>query len=158
MSFNHPILCCPIRLLPSIFPSIGVFSNKSALSLSGPKYWSFSFSISLFNEYSELISFRIDWFDLPAFLAAFNDFKQGILPLNNFFYSNSYILKEFMVNLFLHSPNSLNFVNSTSQSHLHFLFSPGLYPRLANPKVMYQPVPQNALSCQKFSLAIQNCH
>ena len=128
------------------------------LHIGWPKDWSFSFSINPFNENSGLISFRIDWFDLPAFLAAFNDFKQGILPLNNFFYSNSYILKEFMVNLFLHSPNSLNFVNSTSQSHLHFLFSPGLYPRLANPKVMYQPVPQNALSCQKFSLAIQNCH
>ena len=60
---------------------------------------------------------------IPAFLAAFNDFKQGILPLNFFFYSNSYILKEFMVNFFLHSLNSLNFGNSISQSHLHFSFS-----------------------------------
>jgi len=60
------ILCHPLLLLPSVFPSIRVFSNESALWIRWPKYWSFSFSISLFNEYSGLISFRIDWFDLLA--------------------------------------------------------------------------------------------
>ena len=60
----HLILCYPLRLLPSIFPSIKVFSNKSALCTRWPKYWSFSFSISPSNEYSGLISFRIDWFTL----------------------------------------------------------------------------------------------
>ena len=64
MPSNHLILCCPLLLLPSIFPSIGVFSNESILHIRWPKYWSFSFSISPSNEYSGLISSRIDWFDL----------------------------------------------------------------------------------------------
>ena len=63
MPSNHLILCCPLLLLPSIFPSIRVFSNESALCIRWPKYWSFNFSISPSNEYSGLISFRIDWFD-----------------------------------------------------------------------------------------------
>ena len=63
---NHFILCCPLLLLPSIFPSIRVSSNESALHIRWPKYWSFSFSISPSNEYSGLLSFRIDWFDLLA--------------------------------------------------------------------------------------------
>ena len=66
MSFNHPILCRPLLLLPSIFPSIRVFSNESALHIRCPKYCSFSFSISPSNEYLGLISFRMDWLDLPA--------------------------------------------------------------------------------------------
>ena len=61
---NHLILCHPLFLLPSIFLSIRVFSNQSVLHIRWPKYWSFSFSISLSNEYSGLISFRIDWLDL----------------------------------------------------------------------------------------------
>ena len=61
---NHLILCHPLLLLPSIFPSIRVFSNESALCIRWPKYWSFSFSISPSNEYSGLISFRMDWLDL----------------------------------------------------------------------------------------------
>ena len=63
---NHLILCHHLLLLPSIFPSIRVFSNESALHIRWPKYWSFSFSISPSNEYSRLISFNIDWFDLLA--------------------------------------------------------------------------------------------
>ena len=59
---NHLILCCPLLLLPSIFPSIRVFSNESVLCIRWPKYWNFSFSISPFSEYSGLISLRIDWF------------------------------------------------------------------------------------------------
>ena len=64
MPSNHLILCHPLLLLPSIFPSIRVFSNESALHMRWPKYWSFSFSISPSNEYSGLISFSIGWFDL----------------------------------------------------------------------------------------------
>ena len=64
MPSSHLILCCPLLLLPSIFPSIRVFSNESVLHIRWPKYWSFSFSISPSNEYSWLISFRMDWFDL----------------------------------------------------------------------------------------------
>ena len=61
---NHLILCLPVFLLPSVFPSIRVFSNESALHIRWPKYWSFSFSISFSDEYSGLISFRVDWLDL----------------------------------------------------------------------------------------------
>ena len=66
MPSNHLILCHPLLLLPSIFPSIRGFSRESALHIRWPNYWSFSFSISPSNEYSGLISFRIDWFDLLA--------------------------------------------------------------------------------------------
>ena len=64
MPFNHLILCCPLLLLLSIFPSIKVFSSESVLHIRWPNYWSFSFSISPSNEYSGLISFRMDWLDL----------------------------------------------------------------------------------------------
>ena len=66
MPCNHLILCRPLLLLPSIFPSIRVFSQKSALRIRWPKYWSFSFNISLSNEHSGLTSFRMDWLDLLA--------------------------------------------------------------------------------------------
>ena len=66
MPSNHLILCHPLLFLPSIFPSIRVFSNESALCIRRPEYWSFSFSISPSNEYKGLIFFRIDWFDLLA--------------------------------------------------------------------------------------------
>ena len=66
MPSNHLILSCPLLLLPSIFPSIRAFSNESALRIRWPKYFSFSFSISPSSEYSGLIPFRIDWFDLFA--------------------------------------------------------------------------------------------
>ena len=66
MPSNHLILCCPLLILPSIFPSIRVFSNESILHIRWPEYWSFSFGISPSKEYSGLISLRIDWFDLLA--------------------------------------------------------------------------------------------
>ena len=66
MTSNHLILCHPLLLLPSIIPSIRVFSNESALHIRWPKYWSFSFSISPSNEHSGLVSFRMDWLDLLA--------------------------------------------------------------------------------------------
>ena len=71
MPSNHLILCHPLLLLPSIFPSIRVISNESVLRIRWPKYWSFSFSISLFNEYSGLISFRMDCLDLLAVQESF---------------------------------------------------------------------------------------
>ena len=66
MPSNHPILCCPLLFLLSIFPSIRVFSNESVFHIRWPKYWSFSFSISPSSEYSGLISFRMNWWDLLA--------------------------------------------------------------------------------------------
>ena len=88
---NHLILCHPFLLPPSIFPSIRVLSNESALRIRGPKYWSFSFSISPSNEYSALIFFRIDWFDLLAVqgtlksLLQHHDSKASILWHSAFF-------------------------------------------------------------------------
>ena len=76
MPSNHLILCRPLLFLPSIFPSIRVFSNESALHIRWPKYWSFSFSISPFNEYLGLISFRIDWFDLLVVQGTLKSFLQ----------------------------------------------------------------------------------
>ena len=66
MPWNHFVLCHPLLLLPSIFPSIRVFSHESARHIRWPKYWNFSFNISPYSEYSGLISFRIHWFDLPV--------------------------------------------------------------------------------------------
>ena len=76
MPSNHLILCRPLLLLPSIFPSIRVFSGESALRIRQPKYWSFSFSISPSNEYSGLISFRMDWLDLLEVQGTLNSLLQ----------------------------------------------------------------------------------
>ena len=89
-SSNHLILCHPLLLLPSIFPSTRVFSNESALRIRWPKYWSFSLSISPSSEYSGLISFRIDWFDLLAVQGTLEYFqdpssKASILQHSAFF-------------------------------------------------------------------------
>ena len=91
MPSNHLILCCPLLLLPSIFPRIMVFFNEPVLHIRWPKYWSFSFSISLSNEYSGLISFRIDSFDLLAVqgtckrLPQHHSSKTSVLQLLDFF-------------------------------------------------------------------------
>ena len=76
MTSNHATLCRPLLLLSSVFPSIRVFSKESVLHIRGPKYWSFSFSISHSNEYSRLISFRMDWLDLLAVQATLKSLLQ----------------------------------------------------------------------------------
>ena len=100
MPYNHLILCRPLLLLPSIFPSIRVFFNESSLRMRWPKYWSFSFSISPSNEHPGLISFRIDWLDLLA--------VQG--TLKSHFISNTTIQK----NQFFSTQ-----LSSQSNSHTH---------------------------------------
>ena len=91
MPSNRLILCCPLLLPPSLFPSIRVFSSESVLHIRLPKYWSFSFSISPFNEYSGLISFRMDWLDLLAVqgtlksLLQYHSSKASILRCSAFF-------------------------------------------------------------------------
>ena len=91
MPSNYVILCHPLLLLPSIFPSIRVFSNESALCIRWPKYWSFSFNISLSNEHSGLISLRMDWLDLLAVqgtlksLLQYHSSKASILQHSAFF-------------------------------------------------------------------------
>ena len=77
MPSNHLILCCPLLLLPSVFPSIRVFSNELTLPIRWPKYWSFSISPS--NEYSELISFRVDWLDRLAVQLTLKSALEGVL-------------------------------------------------------------------------------
>ena len=97
MPSNHLILCHPLLLLPSLFPSIRVFSNELALRMRWPKYWSFSFNISLSNEHPGLISFRIGWLDLLAIqgtlksLLQHHSSKASILWLSAFLNSNSHI-------------------------------------------------------------------
>ena len=94
---NHLILCRPLLLLPSIFPSIRVFSNESVLRIRWPKYWSFNFSISPSNEYSGLISFRMDWLDLLAVQETLRALSNTTVQKHQFFstqlslYSNSHI-------------------------------------------------------------------
>ena len=88
---DHSILCHPLFLLPSIFPSIRIFSNEFTLHIRWPEYWSFSFSISLFNEHSGLISFKIDWFDplvvqrILKSLLQHHSLKASILQCSTFF-------------------------------------------------------------------------
>ena len=97
MPSNHLILCCPLLLLPSIFPTIRVFSNESALHIRCPKYWSFNFSISPSSEHSGLISFRMDWLDLLAVqgtlksLLQHHSSKTSILQRSLSLESNSHI-------------------------------------------------------------------
>ena len=89
MPSYHLGLCCPLLLLPSILPSISIFSNESALCIRWPKYWSFSFSFSPSNEYSGLVSFRMDWLDLLAptlkSLLQHHSSKAAILQCSDFF-------------------------------------------------------------------------
>ena len=97
MPSNHLIHCHPFLLLPSIFPSIRVFSNKSALCIRWPKYWSFNFSISSSNEYSGMISFKMDWLDLHAVQGTLNSLLKLTVQKHQFFgaqlslWSNSHI-------------------------------------------------------------------
>ena len=85
MPSNHLILCHPLLLLPSVFPSIRVFSNKSALCIRWPKYWSFIFSVCPSNEYSGWISFRTDWFDLLAVQGLSRIFSKATIQKHKFF-------------------------------------------------------------------------
>ena len=100
---NHLILCCPLLLLPSVLPNIGIFSNESTLCIRWLKYWSFNFSISPSNEYSGLLSFRVDRFDLLAVqgtlksLLQYHNLKKSILWHSAFFmvqFSHLYKLLE----------------------------------------------------------------
>ena len=91
MPSNHLILCRPLLLLPSVFPSIRGFSNESILRIRWPKYWSFSFSIIPSNEYSGLISFRMDWLDLLAVQGTLKSLLQNHSSKASFFSSHPYM-------------------------------------------------------------------
>ena len=92
---NHLILCHPLLLLPSIFPSIRVFSKESVLRIRWPKYWNFSFSISPSNEHSGLISFRIDWFDLLAVQGALKSLLQQHSSRASILQCSAYFIAQF---------------------------------------------------------------
>ena len=92
MPSNHLILCRPLLLLPSIFPSIRVFSNESVPHIRWPKYWSFSFSISLSNEHSGLISFRMDWLDLLAVQGTLKSLLQHYSSKASIFWCSAFFI------------------------------------------------------------------
>ena len=130
MPSNHLILCHPLLLLSSIFPSIMVFSNELVLRIRWPKYWSFSFSIIPFDEYSGLLSFKIDWFDLLAvqgtlkILLQHHSSKASILQCSAFFMvhvSHPYMEKNIALTIctFVGTVMSLLF-NTLSLSQLSF--------------------------------------
>ena len=116
MLSSHLILCHPLLLLPSIFPSIRVFSNESALHIRWPKYWSFSFSISPSNEYSGLISFKIDWFDLLAVQRALKSLLQHH-DLKVFI--QMYVSRNLLI-IFLCCPICCNIICLVSYDFLYF--------------------------------------
>ena len=110
MPFNHLIFCRPILLLPSIFPSIRVFSNESAVCIRWPKYWSFSFSISHSNEYSGLISFRIDWFDLLAVQGTFKSLLQYYSPKASILWHSAFFIVQLSTLLFFGTLHSNEYI------------------------------------------------
>ena len=108
MPSNHLILCCPLLLPPSIFPSIRALSNESVLQIRWPEYWSFSFSISPFNEYSGLISFRMDWLELLVVQGTLKSLLQHHSSKASIFQSN-----------FLHSPTLTSIHNYWKNHSFH---------------------------------------
>ena len=108
MPSNHLILCCPLLLLPSVFPSIRVFSSESDLHIRWPEHWSFSFSISSSNEYSGLISFRTGWLDLLEVQGTFS----CLLQHHNFFYSSvlSLLNSPTLISLYDYWKNSFDYM------------------------------------------------
>ena len=108
MPSNHLILCCPLLLPPSIFPSIRALSNESVLQIRWPEYWSFSFSISPFNEYSGLISFRMDWLELLVVQGTLKSLLQHHGSKASIFQSN-----------FLHSPTLTSIHNYWKNHSFH---------------------------------------
>ena len=109
MPSNHLILCRPLLLLPSIFPSIRVFSNESVLRIRWPKYWSFSFSISPSNEYSGLISFRIDWFYVLAVQGILKNLLQHHSSKASILWHSAFFIVQLMV---------IKTSNKTHSSHI----------------------------------------
>ena len=103
MPSNHLILCHPLLLLPSVFPSIRVFSNASVLHIRWPKYWSFSFNISPSNEYSRLISFRMDWLDLLAVQGTLKSLLQHHSSKASILWHSAFFIVQFLLlNIFQH--------------------------------------------------------
>ena len=116
MPSNHLILCHPLLLPPSIFPSIKVFSNESVLHIRWPKYWSFSFTISPSNEYSRWISFRIDWFDLLAVQGTLKSLLQPHSSKTSILWYSPFFMVQFCLTLW-----EMSFPEFLSQSFYSWL-------------------------------------
>ena len=121
MLFNHLILWCPLLLLPSIFPRIRVFSNDSVLCIRWPKYWSFSFSISPSNEYSGLISFRMDWLDLLTVQGTLKSLLQQHSSKASILQCSAFFLIQHLHAYMTRKNHSFDKIDHCRQSNLCFL-------------------------------------
>ena len=121
MPSSHLILYCPLLLLPSIFPSIRVFSNESVLRIRWPKYWSFSFSISPSNEFSGLISFRMDWLDLLMSKRLSRVFSNTTVQKHQFFGTQLSKINDHSIWSYHFMPNRWG--NNENSDRLYFLGS-----------------------------------
>ena len=120
MPSNHLILCCPL-LLPSIFPSIRIFSNESVLHIRWPKYWCFSFSISPSNEYSGLISFRMDWLDLLAVQGTVKSLLQHHSSKASIFQPSAFLIVQ-LSHLYMTTGKTIAFTRQTFVGKVMSLF------------------------------------
>ena len=117
MPSKHLILCCPLLLLPSIFPSIRVFSCELAFHIRWLKFWSFNFSISPSNEYSGLISLRIDWFDLFAVHGTLKSLLQHHNMKASIFWCSIFIFCVYMFHIYIYDPVLMVFYLSHTKSY-----------------------------------------
>ena len=116
MPSNHLIFCCPLLLLPSIFPSIRPYSNESVLRIRWPEYWSFSFNISLSNEHSGLISFRMDWLDLLAVQGTFKSLFQHHSSKASILWYSAFFIVQFSHPFMTTGKNSFDWMDLCWQS------------------------------------------
>ena len=122
MPSNHLILCHPLLLLPSVFPNIRVFSKESVLYIRWPKYWSFSFSISLSNEYLGLISFRIDWLDLLAVQGTLKSLLQHHSSKASILQCSAFFMVQLMHDWKNYSFDYMNLCQQRNVSAFYFIF------------------------------------
>ena len=123
MPFNRLVLCYPLLLLPSIFPNIRVFSNELALCIMWPKYWSFCFSISPSNEYSGLISFRIDWIDLLAVQGTLKSLLQHYSSKTSILWPSAFFMVQLSTTICGHWKNhSFDYTDLCQQSDVSAFF------------------------------------
>ena len=142
MPTNHLKLCHLLLLLPSIFPSIRVFYNESALPIRWPKYWSFSFSISPSSEYSGLISFRIDWFDLHAVQGTLKRFLQYHYSKASTLWCSAFFMVQLLTSIHNYWKNHMDICLQTDVSAFNILSSFVMGPSLVDQIIKNLPATQ----------------